>query len=125
MERLILYGIPPSVNHQYRNALVRGRRIRVLTKEAQQWADNTVVTANLWRSKNKWRTAKGKVILRLWFFYPDNRKRDTHNALKLLLDSLEDALIYDNDKFALPQIMDFQIDKQLPRVEIEFEEVGE
>jgi crossover junction endodeoxyribonuclease RusA len=125
MERLILKGLPPSVNHQYRNAMVRGRRIRVLTKDASAWMDYSVITAISWKNVNKWRTAQGKVIVRLWFFFPDNRKRDTHNTLKIIMDALEDAKIYENDKTALPQIMDYQVDRQNPRVEIELELIEE
>jgi crossover junction endodeoxyribonuclease RusA len=119
MDRLVLNDVPPSVNHMYRNVTVNGRRMKVLTPLAQRWFDNTVITANLWRSKNKWPTAKGKVIVRLWYFFPDLRKRDTHNGLKALLDALEDARIYENDKYALPWVMDFQVDRDYPRVEIE------
>jgi crossover junction endodeoxyribonuclease RusA len=44
--------------------------------------------------------------------------RDTHNGLKLLLDALEKA-VYDNDRYALPRIQDWDIDKTDPRVEVE------
>lgn len=123
MTRLILPGKPPSMNHMYRNALVRGRRMKVLSKEAKYWADDTMILATDWRLKNRWSPAKGKVIVRLWFYFPDARKRDTHNALKLMLDCFEEARIYENDQLALPQIMDFEIDRQNPRVEVEFEKV--
>jgi crossover junction endodeoxyribonuclease RusA len=123
VKRLILHDVPPSVNHMYRTFTTNGRRMKVLTPLAQRWFDNTVITANLWRNKNKWSTAKGKVVVRLWYFFPDLRKRDTHNGLKALLDALEDARIYDNDKYALPWVMDFQVDREHPRVEIEFEGV--
>lgn len=124
MDRLILHGKAPSVNHMYINAMVGRRRMKVLNPEARKWVDYTVVQANLWRARNKWSTAKGKVIVRLWFYFPDKRKRDTHNALKALLDALEDALIYENDKNALPQIMDFEVDRDNPRIEIEIEKVA-
>ncbi|MNC30077.1 Endodeoxyribonuclease RusA [compost metagenome] len=120
--RLIIYETPPTVNHMYENRMSGGRRKRVLTPEARRWMDNAVVLANLWRQKNKWPTAQGKVIVKLWYYFPDNRKRDTHNGLKALLDALEDALIYTNDKYALPWIMDYEVDSKNPRIEIEFEE---
>jgi len=119
--RLVIPGVAPSLNHLYRNALVRGRRMKVLSKEAKDWADDTLILATEWRQKNKWQTAKGKVIVRMWFYFPDKRKRDTHNTLKLMLDCFEDARIYENDQLALPQIMDFEIDRENPRVEVEFE----
>ena len=44
--------------------------------------------------------------------------RKKSNGLKLLLDALEKA-IYDNDRWALPRIQDWSIDKEQPRVEME------
>lgn len=120
--RLIL-PMPPTQNHMYNNAFVKGRRMRVLNHNAESWKNECIMTAILWRNKNKWSTATGKTIVRLWYFFPDKRKRDTHNTLKLLLDSLEDALIYENDRYALPHIMDYEVDREYPRVEIEFEVV--
>jgi crossover junction endodeoxyribonuclease RusA len=108
----------------YKNARVGRRMMKVLTPDARAWFDSTVMQANLWRNKNKWSTATGKVIVRRWFYFPDKRKRDTHNGLKALLDALEDAQIYENDQYALPWIMDFEVDRVNPRIEIEFEKVG-
>lgn len=121
MNRLILPGLIPSVNHQYENKTIKGRRMRVLTLDAAKWERDTILMARHWRQKNKWSTASGKVIVRLWYYFPDARQRDTHNTLKLLLDALESAGIYENDRFALPQIMNWEIDRTNPRTEIEFE----
>lgn len=134
MERLIIPETPPSVNHMYVNhshqyrdksGKLRSRRMRVLTPEAQKWMDNAVILTNIWRNKNKWATQKGKVIVRLWFYFSSNQHIDTHNGLKITLDAFEDALIYKNDKTALPWIMDYQIDKDNPRLEVQFEKVQE
>ena len=119
----LILPMPPTQNHMYTNAYVKGRSMRVLKPYALAWQNECIITATLWRNKHKWSTATGKTIVRLWYFFPDNRKRDTHNTLKLLLDSLEDALIYKNDRYALPRIMDYEVDKAYPRVEMEFEKV--
>jgi Endodeoxyribonuclease RusA. len=124
VSRLIIPGVPPSVNHMYRNARVGRRSVRVLSREAEQWANDIIVLASSWRARNKWQTAKRKTIVRLWYFWPDLRQRDTHNTLKLMLDCFEDALIYSNDKYALPQVMDYDVDRENPRVEVEFEVMG-
>jgi crossover junction endodeoxyribonuclease RusA len=130
LQQLILPELPPSVNHMYENKSIqyrdkagqlRMRRMRVLTAESQRWFDNTVVFTTIWRNKNKWNTAKGKVIVKLWFYFPHGNHIDTHNGLKGLLDAFEDALIYENDRNALPWIMDFEIDKKNPRLVVEFE----
>lgn len=123
MDRLILPGKAPSVNHMYINSFQKGRRMRVLNDDAKAWFEDTTYRAIQWRTSNKWPTANGKVIVRLWFYFPDKRRRDTHNALKALLDALEDGGIYEDDKLALPQIMDYQVDRQNPRIEIEFERI--
>lgn len=122
MNRLVIPGVIPSVNHQYRNVTsAKGRRMRLLTLEAAKWESGCIAITQAWKSHQKWHTASEKVIVRLWYWWPDKRKRDTHNTLKILLDALEKAGIYENDSHALPQIMDYQIDRENPRVEIEFE----
>lgn len=123
MNKLILPGKAPSVNHMYHNRMVRGRRIKVKTDEAEAWFTDTIIRASDWRRSNQWSTATGKVIVRLWFYFPDARRRDTHNALKAIMDALEDAGIYKDDKTALPRIMDYEVDRKNPRIEIEFEKV--
>lgn len=118
--RLIIPGVIPSVNHQYRNAVVRGRRMRVLSNVAKDFAEDIVYHAIVWKAREKWTTAPGQVIARLWYYWPDKRRRDTHNTFKLLFDCLEDAGIYKDDKDVLPQVMAIDVDRERPRVEIEF-----
>jgi len=68
--------------------------------------------------KANWKIVNGrKVVLLLYFFFPNRRKKDTHNTLKVLMDSLE-GILYEDDYWALPRIMDFDIDKNNPRLEI-------
>lgn len=87
------------------------------------WFDDTVIIATQWRNKTGWKTSHHKTIVRLWYYFPDYRRRDTHNTLKILMDALEDAQIFVDDKWAMPQIQDFTIDRANPRVEIEFEAI--
>lgn len=119
MERLIL-NLPPSVNHMYINGRIGHRLSRILSKSAKMWFEDTVIKATEWRTKNEWSTAHHKTIVKLWYYFPDYRRRDTHNTIKILMDALEDAQIYVDDRWALPQIQDFDIDKSKPRVEMEF-----
>lgn len=117
--RLIIPGTTPSVNHMYKDKWIKGRKYQVLTDEAKAWAEETIIKTRLWRNRTGWRTANGKVVVNVWFYFPDMRKRDTHNGLKLLLDCLEHAEIYTNDRYALPRIMDWDVDKDNPRIELE------
>lgn len=123
MNRLVLPGLAPSVNHMYVNAYIKGRRMRVLKPEAKAWFEDATYRACNWINDNHWSTATGKVIVRLWYFFPDKRRRDTHNGLKGLLDALEDAGVYVDDKLALPRVMDWEVDRANPRIEIEFERI--
>ena len=104
----------------YKDKWIKGRKYQVLTDEAQAWADEFVIRTNQAIAKNRWQTTvKTKVIVNLWFYFPDHRKRDTHNGIKLIMDCLEQAGVYDNDRYALPRIQDWEVDKDHPRIEIE------
>lgn len=118
--RLVILGTPPSVNHLYANAMVKGRRMRVLNSRGKQFFEDTKLVAMIWAKKSNWKKPEKekKIIMKLWFYFPDKRRRDTHNCLKVLLDSLEGTL-YEDDKTVLPRIMDYEIDRMNPRTEIE------
>jgi crossover junction endodeoxyribonuclease RusA len=120
--RLIL-TLPPSINHMYVNGRIGHRLTRILSKSAKSWFDETVVKTTIWRKEANWETSQYKTIVKLWYYFPDHRRRDTHNTLKILMDALESAQIYVDDKWAMPQIMDFEIDRMNPRVEMEFEKI--
>jgi crossover junction endodeoxyribonuclease RusA len=117
MKPLIL-KMPPSVNHMYINAKIRGRNMRILNKYANEWYKEALEKTLAYVEESGWETAEEKVILELYFYYPNARLRDSHNTLKILLDLLERGRIYTNDKYALPRVMDFTLDKAHPRVEI-------
>ena len=63
-----------------------------------------------------------KVIVRIWVFWKSNQRRDTDNIMKLLLDAMKEIAFWD-DRMALPQVMDFAVDKENPRIEVELEEM--
>ena len=111
--------IPPSVNHCYINNYHRGRS-RMLSPEAKCWKEYAALTAKAEARLQHWETpGRGqKVVVAIYAYWPDNRTRDMHNAHKLLMDALEDAGIYHNDKFALARDMDFSIDREEPRLEL-------
>lgn len=125
--RITVPGIPPSVNHMY--AIVRmktGRTINVPTAETKAWMEAASLTARVAANCVGWLCQpKGvKVVVNLRFFWPDLRRRDTHNALKAMLDAWE-GVLYEDDSYALPRIMDWSVDKANPRIEAEIEVLGE
>lgn len=109
--------MPQSVNHMYM-FVGKGKR---LTKTAEQWINTAQYIANREVREQGWKVEHGSVwyVCELKFFFPDKRKRDSHNYLKLLFDALE-KIVYDNDYYVKPRIMDVQLDKENPRVECLF-----
>ena len=111
-------GFFPSVNHIYLNGKFRGgggRRLKPIAEEHLfKWKD----IATKWKEENNWITQKGptKVAIDLIFYLPSGQK-DTHNAKKLLLDALE-GVIHENDYFLLDRTLDFGIDDDCPRIEM-------
>jgi crossover junction endodeoxyribonuclease RusA len=104
----------------YVNGRIGHRLSRVLSSSAKHWLKDAVEKTKIWKEETGWETCYNKTIVYAWFYFPDHRRRDTHNTLKILLDALQDGGIYDDDKYALPRIMDYTVDKSQPRVELEF-----
>jgi len=75
--------------------------------------------------KNKKFPDKTKIICKMWYFFPDNRRRDTHNTFKILFDAIEKGGLYKDDKYVMPWVMDFTVDRDNPRLEMEFIEFKE
>ncbi|MCL6445272.1 MAG: RusA family crossover junction endodeoxyribonuclease, partial [Alicyclobacillus sp.] len=98
--RLVL-PLPPSVNHAYRIYVhpQTGQRMRVLTSQAQRFRRDAAYLALRWRQVTGWQMPPPgtKVVLRLWYFWPSNRRMDTHNREKVLLDALE-GVLYPEDR---------------------------
>ena len=110
-------GVFPTVNHAYVNTKGGGKR---LAKGAMNLMDDCFVAAQLWADLNGWtQTSKEKVLLEITPFFPkDGRSRDSHNAIKMIMDALE-GVIYENDNKALPRIMDLcTVDEETPYFEI-------
>ncbi|SFU70738.1 crossover junction endodeoxyribonuclease RusA [Alicyclobacillus macrosporangiidus] len=100
--------------------------MRILSPEARAYRTEAGWLALKWRRETGWEipSRRSKVIMRVWFYWPDKRRRDQDNPLKQLQDSLTDVL-WEDDRQVLPRVMDFAVDKHQPRVEIELEVMGE
>lgn len=110
--------IPPSVNHCYWYRA--GKRIK--TKQANEYCDSIAeITRNLMTMYHfKTFREHEKIRCDMTFYFPDARNRDTHNTFKLLFDAIEDGGLYVNDRYVLPNVKDFCIDRGNPRLELEF-----
>lgn len=107
--------IPPSINHAYTNI---GRGRRKLTKIAEAWMQSAGVIAKAQKSTQHWKYSNGeKLIMEITVYWPDARRRDTHNLHKLLGDAFE-HILYEDDKTLLIRDMDYSIDRKNPRCEI-------
>lgn len=98
-------GIYPSVNEIYvRMAKGRQRYSDPAFALFDKWQAHT----QMWMQDTCWQTTdKQKVVIELTAYFPnDKRTRDTHNAFKMMMDAFT-GLIYKDDEFALPRVMDF------------------
>jgi crossover junction endodeoxyribonuclease RusA len=93
---------------------------RVLTEEAKAWLVEAGFEALRQRKKQKWeKPDKGvQLYADLYFFFPNRRRRDSHNSMKILLDALE-KILYDDDQYVLPRVQEVLLDRDNPRLELE------
>ena len=107
--------IPPSVNHMYQSA-GRGRR---LTTQARNYIKTSQDICKAEIKRTKWKRDVEHVwyVMDMYFYFPDQRVRDSHNCIKLLVDCLE-GLLFENDYFILPRIQYVCLDRENPRLEI-------
>lgn len=115
----ITLPLPPSVNHYY---LTTRAGKRIMTGEAKEWMDEARLLVRLAARDSGWTLVEqGKVIMGLWVYWPDRRRRDTHNLHKALADAPE-GILYADDRQVLMRDMDFTVDRENPRVVVAIEE---
>lgn len=107
--------LPPSVNSIYYNTRGGGRR---LTAKAENYIRDARALVNLAVEEQRWKIPLKStwLNLELVFYFPDRRRRDASNCLKLFLDAIE-GKVYMDDMYALPKILTVEYDKLNPRVE--------
>jgi crossover junction endodeoxyribonuclease RusA len=64
-----------------------------------------------------------KLVMELRAYWPDQKRRDIHNLHKLIADAFE-GILYHDDRWLLVRDMDFSIDREWPRIEIEVRRFG-
>jgi len=109
-------GLPTSINHMYINTPGGGKR---LNSTAEKYVRDARAQINLAMKEQGWRKSFDNTwyYLDMVVYMPDLRKRDSHNMLKLLLDTLEGFAFHD-DYFIMPQIHSVEYDKENPRIEV-------
>ncbi len=113
--------IPPSVNHCY----IRRNGRQQLSDQAYAWQDAARYIARQESKKCGWTIPDDgdKVVIELFVYWPNGRRRDMHNLHKLTADALEGA-VYSDDRYALLRDMDYTIDRTNPRLELTIYRLG-
>lgn len=98
-------GIFPSVNAVYR----KGRyAMKEYTSMASSKFEEWQSVIGGWAIEENWEVKNEKIIMDIFLTYPnDNRIRDSHNILKMLIDTMSPS-IAKSDHLILPRIQDFR-----------------
>jgi len=91
--RIVLSGLPPTVNHAYRR---RGGYGMYMTKDAKAWKEQAI-----WECKTYYRKQKpleDNLAVLIIFMVKSRGKWDIDNRLKSLLDALTGAGIWVDDR---------------------------
>lgn len=109
-------GIPPSVNRMYVNTRRGGK---TLTKQAEMYWHKSQALIREALEDGNWSLPTKYVWLYvdLVFYFPDRKRRDASNCLKILLD-IPEGLVYIDDYTVMPRIQAVEYDKENPRVEV-------
>lgn len=104
--------LPPSVNHAYRDATIRGRRRRVQTTTVKAYKAQVRDLAAMQRAS----MLEGELSLTVVVYFPD-RRRDLSNVVKVLEDSLK-GICYRDDRQIHHLELFKRYDRGNPRAEI-------
>lgn len=119
---MITLPLPPSINHCYRrHTLKTGQRINVLTREAEMWRTQAAIQVAAWARDEA--TPPDPLTADQWVigmrvFWPDKRRRDADNLMKLILDAVKEGTGVDDSRM-LPQVWRVAVDRERPRVEVD------
>ena len=105
---------PPTENHMRQNAYrytPTGKRYvaRTFTKTAKSWVEDAVERVKKEVETVSWKALDCKTVVEMTVYFPDTRRRDASNLLKVTLDVLEKGGVYVNDRWALPWVRDFHV----------------
>lgn len=117
LQRRLFLTLPlaPSVNHCY---ITTRWGKRILTKDAKVWFETVKKILIKEIERQHWGyTQQTKLVAEIMTYFPNYLTRDSHNQYKTLCDAFEDYII-DNDCYLLIRQIDWQVDKENPRLEI-------
>jgi len=105
---------PPTENHMRKNAYrytPTGKRYtaKTFTKTAKSWVEDAVERVKKEVETASWEALDCKTVVEMTVYFPDAKRRDASNLLKVTLDVLEKGGVYVNDRWALPWVKDFYV----------------
>ena len=107
--------LAPSINHA---SITTKNYGKIWSEESKAWMSAAGAIAKAAAREQGWQYGKNeKLILELWAFWPDKRRRDIHNLHKIIADAME-GVLYEDDKMVLVRDMDFCVDRGNPRMEL-------
>lgn len=116
MKLILSVDVPPSLNHLY--ATVKGHRTLSARgrsyKKDTGWIIKQEALQQAWEGGERY-----SLTMRLWF--KSRQRRDLSNTIKVLEDSLSEALGFDDtciDRLVVERV---GVDKERPRCEVELE----
>lgn len=116
----------PTSNHMYTIAKIGKRTVPVIKKEAKDWYDLAAWRAKEWVQKTGWimPSKETPVVMNIWYFFKDHKYSDPGNLHKALGD-FHHGIIVEDDKALLWRDQKVEVDRENPRIELEFEIVKE
>lgn len=111
--QLVFKTLPTSVNATYK----RGRNSFYKSKEAKEAQEAMAWEA---RSQFKDKPLSCSISVSITFFWPDMRRHDIDNGLKLLFDSLT-GIVWDDDSQICNLCITKTVDRGNPRIEMVIE----
>lgn len=108
--------LPPSTNNAYVN-IGKGRSLSPVARKYKREVRNLLMVDG-WRSLHM----KLPLSLSLWFYLPDNRRRDITNMVKLIEDAVAEFMAYDDSRNEEVHLYR-RFSRDDPRVVVKLEEV--
>lgn len=87
---------PPSVNHYWRHAVIKGRA-QVYTSAEGKAYRTAVHESVLQHAPGQRKADTGRIQVGIMAYVPDRRARDLDNINKALLDALVHAKVFEDD----------------------------
>jgi len=112
-------------NHMYIIAKMGKRTVPIVKKDAKVWYELSALKAKEWVNQTGWQVPPKEmlVIMDIWYFFKDNTHADAGNYHKALGD-FHQGIIIENDKSLLWRDRFIEIDKENPRIELDFRLAG-